>query len=126
MTGFSRFAVSSSVNFSTGDAGGLRGLLDQQVAHHLIENVASVLIEQLRHAGALGRIHRLPAVVELLQRDLAAADFGDDCVRRLGVGAGSCSLLSRSGLRVGAGQARLRSGCHPGLILIPTDYTCSA
>ena len=42
--------------------------------------VAAILVEQLRDAGALGRVELLPPVVDLLQRDLAPVDLGDDLV----------------------------------------------
>ena len=51
-------------------ARGLGGVLDQDVAHQLLEHVAAVLVEQLRHARALGGVELFPLRVELFERDL--------------------------------------------------------
>ena len=61
-------------------AGVLRRLFEQRVGDHLIEDVALILIEQLRDACPLARVGLLPVIVQILGGDLAAGDFRDDRV----------------------------------------------
>ena len=106
-------------------ARGLGGVLDQDVADQLLEHVAAVLIEQLRDARALGGVELFPLRVELFERDLAAADFGDHLVgirRRRGQPARRHSASSAHAASPAAHRRETRRRARDRLNLIQSAY----